>query len=104
MRAELDQDQQKVLQDLGGKMMAVIDKYAKDNGYILIVDISSPQTPVLFASNTIEITKDIIDLYDKNSATPATTSAPKPATPAPGPASSSQADDSPGQIRGRRCF
>jgi outer membrane protein len=82
MRADLDQDQQKVLQDLGGKMMAVIDKYAKDNGFILIVDVSSPQTPVLFASNTIDITKEIIDLYDKNSGGGATSSAPKPAAPA----------------------
>lgn len=104
-QAELDQDQQKVLQELGGKMMAVIDKYAKDNGYSLILDVSSPQTPVLFASNTIDITKDIIDLYDKNttggsapatgmsnvtkpaSATPRPTSAvpatPRPATPRP---------------------
>jgi outer membrane protein len=85
--AELDQEQQKVLQDLGGKMMAVIDKYAKDNGFVLIMDVSSPQTPILFASNTIEITKDIIELYDKNSANPAASSAtPKPATPAPAPA------------------
>ena len=86
MRAELEQDQQKALQDLSGKMMAVIDKYAKDNGFVLIVDVSSPQTPVLFASNTIEVTKDIIDLYDKNSTAPAATAAPsspkpRPATP-----------------------
>lgn len=85
--AELDQEQQKVLQDLGGKMMAVIDKFAKDQGYILIVDVSSPQTPVLFASNTIDITKDIIELYDKNTATSTTTSvAPKPVAPATMPA------------------
>jgi outer membrane protein len=82
-QAEAEQDQQKVLQDLGGRMMAVIDKYAKDNGYTLVLDVSSPQTPVLFASNTIDITKDIIELYDKN-AGPATTSArPAPATGAP---------------------
>jgi outer membrane protein len=72
-QAEVEQDQQKVLQDLGGRMMAVIDKYAKDNGFVLILDVSSPQTPVLFASNTIEITKDIIDLYDKAAASGATT-------------------------------
>jgi len=65
-QAELDAEQQKILQDLGGRMMAVIDKYAKDNGFTLILDVSSPQTPVLFASNTIDITKDIIELYDKN--------------------------------------
>ncbi|MBV8817051.1 MAG: OmpH family outer membrane protein [Acidobacteriaceae bacterium] len=84
-QAELDGDQQKILQDLGGKMMAVIDKYAKDNGFILILDVSSPQTPVLFASTTIDITKDIIDLYDKNAGTaaPATSVPTKPATPTP---------------------
>lgn len=84
-QAEVEQDQQKVLQDLGGRMMAVIDKYAKDNGFVLILDVSSPQTPVVFASNTIEITKDIIDLYDKAAASgvPATTtSAPGSTRPA----------------------
>jgi outer membrane protein len=70
-QAEWDQDQQKVLQELGQKMMVVIDKYAKDNSFSLILDVSNPQTPVLYASNTIDITKDIIDLYDK-SAIPAT--------------------------------
>jgi outer membrane protein len=87
LNAEGDAEQQRVLQDLGQKMMAVIDKYAKDNGFILIVDVSSPQTPILFASNTIDITKDIIELYDKNTGSPASTSAaPKPAAPAAAPA------------------
>lgn len=86
-QAEFEQEQQKILQELGGKMMAVIDKYAKDGGYTLILDVSSPQTPVLFASNTIDITKDIIDLYDKNAggapaSKPAAPAAPKPAAPA----------------------
>jgi len=89
---EWDQEQQKVLQELGGKMMAVIDKYARDHGYTLILDISSPQTPVLYAANSIEITKDIIELYDKNapaagaSSTPSASPAPaatKPSTPPP---------------------
>lgn len=91
-QAEWDGEQQKVLQDLGGKMMAVINKYAIDNGFTLIMDVSSPQTPVLFASPTIDVTKDIIDLYDKGSSAPAATSAApkppaptaKPSTPPPG--------------------
>lgn len=84
-QAETEQDQQKALQDLGGRMMAIIDKYAKDNGFVLILDVSSPQTPVLFASNSIEITKDIVDLYDKAAASAApatTTSAPGTTRPA----------------------
>ena len=72
-QAEVEADQQKVLQDLGGRIMAVIDKYAKDNGFVLILDVSSPQTPVMFASNTIDVTKDIIDLYDKAAASGTTT-------------------------------
>jgi outer membrane protein len=86
--AEFNQDQQKVLQQLGQKMMVVIDKYARDNGYAMILDVSAQNTPVLYASNTIDITKEIIELYDKNAGAagaPATSAAPKPAAPAPKP-------------------
>jgi outer membrane protein len=69
-QAELSQEEQKIMNELGGRIMAVIDKYAKDNGYSLILDVSSPQTPVLYASNGIDITKEIIDLYDKNAPAP----------------------------------
>ena len=78
-REEWQQDQDRVLQDLGQKMMAVIDKYAKDNGFSLILDVSNPQTPVLYASNTIDVTKDIVDLYDKNAPTSAPGAAARPA-------------------------
>ncbi len=85
-QAEWDQEQQKVLQDLGQKMMAIIDKYAKDNGYSVILDVSNPQTPVLYASNTIDITKDIVDLYDKNAASLPPAAAPAPGAPGARPA------------------
>jgi outer membrane protein len=70
-RAELDQDEQKIMNELGSRIVAVIDKFAKDNGYVMILDVSSPQTPVMFASNTIDVTRDIIELYDKNAPAPA---------------------------------
>lgn len=85
-RADLEQDQQKIMNQLGGRIMAVVDKYAKDSGYTLILDVSNPQTPVLYASNTIDITKDIIDLYDKNSPGPASTTPAPSAVPPPRPA------------------
>ena len=100
-QAEFDQESQKVLQELGGRMMAVIDKYAKDNGYTLILDVSSPQTPVLFASNTIDITKDIIDLYDKNAGPATTTAAPRPTAPASAPARMNPATATPAPARPR---
>ena len=65
-QAEFQGEQDRVLNELGGKLMAVINKYAKDNGYSLVIDVSNPQTPVMYASETIDITKEVIDLYDKN--------------------------------------
>lgn len=89
---ELQSEQQRLLQGLGQRMMAVIEKYAKDNGYTMILNVSDPNTPVLYASSAIDITQDIISLYDKTSTNggPATTPN-APATPgavAPKPNSS----------------
>jgi outer membrane protein len=80
-QADLEADQGKLLQQLGQKILAVIEKYSRDNGYTMVVDVSSQQTPVLYASPSIDITKEIIELYDKNTAA----GAPAPATPAPAP-------------------
>ncbi len=67
-QTEFSLEQDKILQQLGQRMMAVISKYSRDNGYSLILDVSSPQTPVLFAANGIDITQDIIKLYDEEAA------------------------------------
>jgi outer membrane protein len=80
-QAELDQEQGRVLNELGGRMLAVLDKYGRDNGYAVILDVSSQQTPVLFAANGIDVTREIVDLYNRNApAAPASSSAP-PAAP-----------------------
>jgi len=86
-QAELDQEQGRVLNELGGKLLAVLDKYAKDNNYAVILDVSQQNTPVLFAANGIDVTQDVVALYDKNA--PAAGSA--PATSAPAPATSGNA-------------
>lgn len=81
-QSDLEGAQQKMLSGLGQKMMAVIEKYARDNGITMVVDVSNPQSPVLYASPSVDITKEIIELYDKNTAG-ASSSAPAPATKAP---------------------
>jgi outer membrane protein len=93
-QAELEQEQQKVVGTLGQKMMAVIDKYAQQNGFAIVLDVSSQNTPVLYASNTVDITKEVIDLYDKTvftatpaAARPAAPAASKPPATAPAPTS-----------------
>jgi outer membrane protein len=83
-KEEWDSSQQQLLQSLGQRMMGVIEKYAKDNGYSVVLDVSNPNTPVLYASSGIDITQDIISLYDKTTVNggPAAT----PGAPAAAPA------------------
>jgi len=64
--ADLEQENQRLMNDLGGKMMAVINKYASEKGYVIVLDVSAQNTPVLWASNTIDITRDVIAAYDAN--------------------------------------
>jgi len=66
-QAEVQQAEQEVLNRLGKKMLDVMDKYAKDNNYAVILDVSNPQTPVLWASPTTNITKELVDAYNAGS-------------------------------------
>jgi outer membrane protein len=63
-RQDVDQEQQRVLNELGSKMMQVLQKYATDKGYTMIFDVSGQPNNILFASNTVDITREIIGLYD----------------------------------------
>ena len=74
-QTDLNQQQQQVLGRMEQKLRPLIDKYAKDNNFMIIMDVGA-SSAVVFASSTIDITKDIIDLYDR--ANPATVSAPEP--------------------------
>jgi outer membrane protein len=80
-KQDLDQDQQRVLNDLGGKIMQVLTRYATDNSYALVFDVSGQPNNILFGSSAIDITRDIIALYDK--AAPVTPTAPPSASAAP---------------------
>jgi outer membrane protein len=63
---DYNEAQQELLNRIGRKMMDVLDKYSKDNGYAVILDTSSQQTPVLYAANQVNVTQDIIRLYDQS--------------------------------------
>jgi len=74
-RGEFGQEQSELFNSVGQKMMAVIDKYSKANGFQIVMDISNPQSPILYAVNEVNITAAIITAYDAehpvNSAAPA---------------------------------
>jgi len=91
-KQDMDDDQQRILQDLGGKMMQVITKYATDNQYAMVFDVSGQPNNILYASTTVDITRDVIALYDKSApSTPPSKPTPAPASAAPRPTTSAPA-------------
>jgi outer membrane protein len=55
-----------VVDRIGRKMVDVLDRYARENGYAVVLDSSSQNTPILYASNQVDVTQEIIRLYDQN--------------------------------------
>jgi outer membrane protein len=83
---EFQRAMQEIFNRLGSKMLPVLDKYALEHGYTVILDVSNQAaTPVLWASQTTNITKELIDAYN----------ALGPAAPAPKPAGSGAAANKP---------
>lgn len=79
-QAEFQQAEQEVINRIGSKMVAVLEKYANANGFAVVLDVSNPQTsPVLWATQGTVITKELVDAYDKTNPAGATTPAAKPA-------------------------
>jgi outer membrane protein len=64
-RDDFQDANQDLINQLGRKLMTVVDKYSKDNGYAMVLDTSSQQTPVIYEASAIDITQDIIKLYDQ---------------------------------------
>jgi len=70
-------------------MIDVLDRYARENGFVVILDNSAQNTPILFASTNIDVTQDIVRLFDQaypvkgGAATTPARPAPKPAAQPP---------------------
>jgi outer membrane protein len=54
-----------VFDRIGRKMIDVLDRYSRENGYVAVFDSSAQNTPILFASTNIDVTQDIVRLYDQ---------------------------------------
>src|SRR5271169_5956078 len=69
------------------KLAPMIVTYAQDNAFGLIMDTSKPwpQSPVVMASESVDITKAVVEIYNAKSGVPApaATGAAKPAAPKP---------------------
>jgi Skp family chaperone for outer membrane proteins len=76
---EFKQLQDEAINAIGNKILRVIQSYASEQNYSLVVDSSAAQGGVLYFSPTTDITTEIIRRFDAQSTSAA---APKPAAPA----------------------
>jgi outer membrane protein len=79
--AEVNQEEGKIMNELGQKILEVISKYSAQNSISMVVDVSNQQSPVLWADPSIDITNEIIKLYDQAHPVAAAPPAPAPAIP-----------------------
>src|SRR4051812_17532333 len=75
-QSEYQGAQGELVNRVGGKLMEVLDKYAKSNGYSMILDVSNPQSPVLWASAPIDVTQEIATAFNATSNVPAPANSP----------------------------
>jgi outer membrane protein len=90
LQEDLNAAQADIVDRIGRKMMDVLERYARENSIVAVFDSSAQNSPILFAATSVDITQDIIKLYDQaypvkgGTAAPAAKPAPttpKPATP-----------------------
>src|SRR6202035_3386573 len=92
LNEELTAAQSEVVDGIGRKLLEVLDRYARENGYTAVLDTSAQASAVVYGSSQSDITQEIVRLYDqaypvKSSSAAGTSSAPKaPAPAAPAPA------------------
>ena len=82
---DYEEEMGKVYQELGNKMLEIIQQYSYQNGYAVVLDVSNQQTPVIWAAPSSNIIADIIKLYDQAHPGTGTPAAAKPAAPKPTP-------------------
>ncbi|HEX2522793.1 MAG TPA: OmpH family outer membrane protein [Terriglobia bacterium] len=78
---EFGQLQNEILARIGNKIGPLVQQYAKENNFTIIVDSSNQNSQLIYADPGIDITNDIIKRVDTALA-PATPAAPPAAAPA----------------------
>jgi len=88
LREDLQAAEADVIERIGGKMREVLDRYARENAFTIIFDVSS-QAGIVYASTGINVTQDIVRLYDQaypvRAGAAPTRPQPQPGTPATKP-------------------
>jgi len=76
---DMNQEMQELYNNLASKVYDVMAAFAQQQNYTLVLDIGQQQSPVLYATPTIDISKALVEAYNAKSGVPA----PPPAAAAP---------------------
>lgn len=87
---DVNASQQEVIDRIGRKMMEVLDRYARENAYTAIFDSSAQGAPI-YVSNGVDVTPEIVKLYDQAYPAKAGATAAKPAATRPAGAAAAPA-------------
>jgi Skp family chaperone for outer membrane proteins len=82
-----DELQRKLLDDLSAKMQAVIARFAQENACAVFLDVTNPNSGIMWIADQVDVTRQIVDAYDKAQPAGASTARP-PASGIKPPASS----------------
>ena len=63
---DLNVAQQDLINNIGRQLEGVLSQYSKENGYSVILDTSSQQTPVVYGAPQVDVTGEITKLYDQS--------------------------------------
>ena len=63
-QTELQQAKQEIGSRIYKKLAAVMDKFAREHAYTVLLDVSTPQSPVLWASPETVVTKQLVDAFN----------------------------------------
>lgn len=83
---DFNEAQREIVDRIGRRMIDVLSKYARDNSFSVILDRSGQTSPVIFAANSIDVTQDIIRLFDQSYPAKAAGTTPRTPTPQRAPA------------------
>jgi outer membrane protein len=65
LNEEVTAAQSDIVDSIGRKMIDVLDRYSRENGFAFVLDSSAQGSPVVYASNQLDITEAIVRLYDE---------------------------------------
>jgi Skp family chaperone for outer membrane proteins len=78
--------QSDIVDGIGRKMMDLVETYAKENGLDCVLNSSSDSIGVLYKASNMDVTQEIVKLYDQKYPVKGAAPAAKPTTPSTPPA------------------